>query len=297
MVTPGCGHPGLIPSLPFAGRIAATVQYRGNLVVAEANCHTTNDLQRFNGGGGVRCGTWPVHRKLCVYASLPMKHQLKGLLILISANDDLFYGRTEDHLLECRGTMTILPNLGKTVTYRTNSLFLFGRQRMALRIQVGKRLLDKLDFFQLLIPPPLQLAGCKPIASINGVVLFKGFSRLILELLQLARQGGTLSGAAGVQFFHSSQTGLYAQRPYRLQQLLSHPAVYRAATKTDTILSAIIVVALAKISRVCTAATPIPYMELASTVPAADEPHKKTLASAYRRHRTRLPPDSQNYAA
>ena len=51
---------------------------------------------------------------------------------------------------------------------------------------------------------------------------------------------------------------------YRSQQFLSHPAVYRAATKTDTILSAIIVVALAKISGVYAAATPIPYMELAS---------------------------------
>ncbi|HTW72049.1 MAG TPA: hypothetical protein VME47_19340, partial [Acetobacteraceae bacterium] len=48
-------------------------------------------------GRGVRCGTRPVHRKSCVHASLPMKHQLKGLLILISANNDLFYGRTEDH--------------------------------------------------------------------------------------------------------------------------------------------------------------------------------------------------------
>src|SRR5271166_1693638 len=113
MVAPGCSHAGLIPSLPLAGRIAATVQYGGNLVVAEANCHTTNNLQRFHGGCGVRCGTRPVHRKLCVHAPLPMKHQLKRLLILISANNDLFYCRTEDHFLECRGTMTVLPNLRK----------------------------------------------------------------------------------------------------------------------------------------------------------------------------------------
>ena len=83
--------------------------------------------------------------------------------------------------------MTVLPNLSKTVTHRTNSLFLFGRQPIALHIQAGKPLLDYLDFFQLLIPPPLQLAGCKPIASVNRVVLFKGFSCLILKLLQLVR--------------------------------------------------------------------------------------------------------------
>ena len=33
MVAPGCRHASLIPSLPFARRIAASVQYRGNLVV------------------------------------------------------------------------------------------------------------------------------------------------------------------------------------------------------------------------------------------------------------------------
>jgi hypothetical protein len=151
-----------------------------------------------------------------MYASLLMKHRLERLLILTSANDDLFDGRAEDHLLECRGTMTVLPNLSKTVTDRTNSLFLFGRQRMALRIQAGKPLLDYLDFFQLLISPLLQLAGRKAIASVNRVVLLKGLSCLILQLLQLARQGSTLSGVAGAQFLHSSQTGLYPQRPYRL---------------------------------------------------------------------------------
>src|SRR5215472_9920496 len=57
---------------------------------------------------------------------------------------------------------------------------------MALCIQTGKPLLDCLDFFQLFVPPPLQLAGCKPIASIHRVVLLEGLLCLIRQLLQLA---------------------------------------------------------------------------------------------------------------
>src|SRR5947209_15197826 len=59
MVAPGRRHANLIPSHPFAGRIAASVQHRGNLVVAVANSHTTNDLQRLHRRRGFRCGTRP----------------------------------------------------------------------------------------------------------------------------------------------------------------------------------------------------------------------------------------------
>src|SRR5450631_1313379 len=44
MVAPGCRHTNLIPPLPFARGVAASVQHRGNLVVAVSNSHTTNDL-------------------------------------------------------------------------------------------------------------------------------------------------------------------------------------------------------------------------------------------------------------
>src|SRR5271163_1914345 len=125
MVTPGSRHANLIPSLPFARRIAASVQYRGNLVVAVANSHTTNDVQRLHGRGGFRCGTRPLHRKLRMHTSLPVNHQLKGLFILVSAHDDLFDGCAEDHLLECRRTIVTLPDFSKAITHRAYSDFLF----------------------------------------------------------------------------------------------------------------------------------------------------------------------------
>ena len=51
--------------------------------------------------------------------------------------------------------------------------------------------------------------GCKSIPGIHRVVLFEGLLRLIHQLLELTGQGGTLRGAAGTQFFESSQTGFH----------------------------------------------------------------------------------------
>src|ERR1700731_2993299 len=45
------------------------------------------------------------------------------------------------------------------------------------------------------------------------------------------------------------------------------------------------VVALAKVARMGAAPAPIRYMQLASTMAAAEEPYQKTLASVNRRHR------------
>src|ERR1700746_3223268 len=112
MVAPGRRHATLIPSHPFAGRIAASVQHRGNLVVAVANSHTTNDLQRLHSCGGFGRGTRPLHRELRMPPPLPVNHQLKPLFILVSAHDDLFDGGAEDHLLECRRTVGTLLQPG-----------------------------------------------------------------------------------------------------------------------------------------------------------------------------------------
>ena len=127
MVTPGCRHTDLIPPLPFARGIAASVQHRGNLVVAVSNSHTTNDLQRLHGRGRFRCGTRSLHRELRMRTSLPVNHQLKGFFILVSAHNDLFDGGAEDHLLECRGTVVALPDSSKVIAHRTYSDFLFRR--------------------------------------------------------------------------------------------------------------------------------------------------------------------------
>src|SRR5437588_12812055 len=127
MVAPGRRHASLIPSHPFAGRIAASVQHRGNLVVAVTNSHATNDLQRLHRRGGFGCGTRPLHRELRMRASLPVNHQIKGLFILVGAHDDLFDGCAEDHLLECRRTVVTLPDSSIVISHRTYSDFLFRR--------------------------------------------------------------------------------------------------------------------------------------------------------------------------
>src|SRR2546430_15907866 len=69
MVAPGRRHANLTPSHPFAGRIAASVQHRGNLVIAVANSHTTNDLQRLHRRGGFFLATPPLPLEMRIVAS------------------------------------------------------------------------------------------------------------------------------------------------------------------------------------------------------------------------------------
>ena len=56
---------------------------------------------------------------------------------------------------------------------------------------------------------------------------------------------------------------------------MSYPAVYRAASKPNAILPAIIKVAFAKIACIGAAAAPVSYMQLASTVSAAEESYRR----------------------
>src|SRR5215469_6079709 len=126
MVAPGCRHASLIPPLAFPGGIAESVQHRGNLVVAVANGHTTNDLQRLRGRGHLRCGTWSLHRELRVRTTLPVNHQLKDFFILVSAHNDLFDGCAEDHFLKYRATVVALPDTSKAIAHR--NVFCFPRQ-------------------------------------------------------------------------------------------------------------------------------------------------------------------------
>src|SRR6516225_8167111 len=76
MVAPGRRHANLIPSHPFAGRIAASVQHRGNLVITVANSHATNDLQRLYRRASFRCRTRAPHRELRMRTALPVNYQL-----------------------------------------------------------------------------------------------------------------------------------------------------------------------------------------------------------------------------
>ena len=85
MIAPGCCHTNLIAPLSFARGVAASVQHRGNLVVAVSNSHTTNDLQRLHGRGRFRSGTRSLHRELRKRTSLPVNHQLKGFFLSCSA--------------------------------------------------------------------------------------------------------------------------------------------------------------------------------------------------------------------
>src|SRR5262249_7304275 len=174
MVAPACCHTSLIPPLPFARGIAESVQHGGNLVVAVANSHATNDLQRLQRRRGFGCRTRPLHRELRMRTSLPVNYQFKDLFIPISAHDDLFDGGAEDHLLECGRTVITLPAFSKVITNGRVSVSLFRSNQISLSMRAEKSLFACLILSQFFVPPPFQLARRKPIPSVHSVVLFKG---------------------------------------------------------------------------------------------------------------------------
>ena len=200
--------------------------------------------------------------------------------------------------------MTILPNLGKTVSLSnefslplrstTNGAAHPGWKSVCLTSSTS----SNFSFHRLSNSP-----AASRLQSINGVGSFKGFSRLILELLQLAATRRVrLSGAAGVQFFHSSQTSAsMPKRPYRLQQLLSHPAVYRAATKAEVIQYCPRHHRSRPLQRYrAFMHRPPPQYRtwsLRLQCPQRMSPTRRPWPARSRRHRLVSPHDSQNYAA
>src|SRR5215813_1437756 len=121
MVTPGGVHTGLIPAFPFAGGIAQAVQYGGNLVIAMANGHPTDNLKCLHRRHGFSCGTGPLYHQLRVRTALPVDYQFKSLSLCICPHNDLFDNRAEDHFLDGRSTVITLPDFSKVLAHQTYS--------------------------------------------------------------------------------------------------------------------------------------------------------------------------------
>jgi hypothetical protein len=60
--------------------------------------------------------------------------------------------------------------------------------------------------------------------------------------------------------------------------------VYRRAAKANTVLSTVVIISFAEITRIGAAASPVTYVELAATVPTAKKTHQKALPGANRGH-------------
>ena len=66
---------------------------------------------------------------------------------------------------------------------------------------------------------------------------------------------------------------------------MTQPAIHRSATKADAILPAVVIVSLAEITRVGPATAPVAHMQLAPTMPTAEQSHQQALPGTDRRHR------------
>src|SRR5215470_12881079 len=141
-----------------------------------------------------------------------------------------------------------------------------------------------LNLLQLFVPPALQLAGYQTIAGVHRVVLFKRLLSLVLELLQLAGQGGALRHISGPQFRNGLQTGFHPERRDHLEQLLTQSAIDRSTAKAQAILAAIVIVSFAEITRVGAPASPVADVQLATTMPTPEKPHQQPLSGTNRRH-------------
>ena len=111
---------------------------------------------------------------------------------------------------------------------------------MALCIQTGKPLLDRLDFLQFLVPSPLQFARGKPIASINRVVLFdakpgEGLP-LAEEALTIALSAvGEASRDTALMYGNVAEIHRFTGRPERAIPLFRKArAIYERMGDADT---------------------------------------------------------------
>ena len=123
-------------------------------------------------------------------------------------------------------------------------------------------LFDCLDLLELLVPTALQLVGYETIPGIDRVILLKRLSRLIRQLFEFAGQCDALTNIAGTEFLKRFQTRFYSEMRNDLQQFLAQPSIHGGATEADAILSAVVVVALAEVTRVSAPSTPVTYVQL-----------------------------------
>jgi hypothetical protein len=130
-------------------------------------------------------------------------------------------------------------------------------------------LLELREFLSFRIPPALELTGDQTILGGRLIVLFKGTSRFVLDLLNLPakRLGGlTLRRLIGPR---GLETGLSGQRADRLKDLLTELFLHTCATKAQTILSAGTTIPPAHVARRRAAFAPIAHMQFAATTAAA----------------------------
>jgi hypothetical protein len=124
VVATGRCHAGLIPPLPLSRPICESVEDRSDLIVAVANRHPANDLQRLHWRCAPVRRARPIHFDLCMGASLPVDRESQRILFRVRMDDDLLDHRAKDLLLEFRRRSTAVPDLSKSLAHRKNS-FLF----------------------------------------------------------------------------------------------------------------------------------------------------------------------------
>ena len=122
------------------------------------------------------------------------------------------------------------------------------------------------------LEPGDKLVGYETIPRIDPVILLKRLSRLIRQLFEFAGQCDSLRNISGTEFLKRFQTRFYSEMRNDLQQFLAHPAIHGRAPETDAILSSVVIVSLAEVTRVSAPATPVTHVQLATAMTTAQKP-------------------------
>ena len=118
-------------------------------------------------------------------AAVPVDDERQCLRRIVEAHHDLL-DQDADHLLfECHGTGVAAPQHTKMPTKGHEHLSVCLGQGDDRLLQGLPLLLKLLELFSFRIPPALKLVGDQAMLRIDLIVLFKGTSRFILDLLNL----------------------------------------------------------------------------------------------------------------
>jgi hypothetical protein len=198
-----------------------------------------------------------------------MHHEGSVLRVLVEAHHDLPDQETDDVLFECHRTVVAAPQLA-TMTSQ-------GHDHLSIRLgQGGDGLLQGLqlrlelrEFLSFCLPPALELAGDHTMLRVRLIVLCKGTSRFVLDLLHLQakRVGGlTLSRLIGLRRL---ETGLSGQRADRLKHLFTELFLYACTANAQTVLASSTTIPPAHVARRRAAFAPRAPMEFAATTATA----------------------------
>ena len=195
ILLPGVGHARLIPPFTPGGGATELGEHPSDfsiITTCRQSPNQRNILLRSLILDGARQRLFHRHRGMT--ATLPMHHEGSVLRVSVEAHHDLPEQDTDDCLFEGHRTLVAQPQRTKMTAQGHNHLSIRLGQGGDGRLQGLQLLLELREFLSFRIPPALERAGDHTILRVCLIVLCKGTSRFVRDLLHLQakRVGGLM---------------------------------------------------------------------------------------------------------